>query len=52
MNADNVFEGGCLCGAIAEWWSAHGTFMRACAALPVIFGFFIIYAVTPRRQAA
>lgn len=36
--------------AVVEWWSAQGTaFMRTWAALPVIFGLFIIYAVTTRR---
>ncbi len=39
--------------AIVDWWSAQGTaFMRSWAALAVVFGLFIIYAVTPRRQAA
>ena len=39
--------------AIFDWWSAQGAaFLRSWAALPVIFGLFIIYAVAPRRQAA
>ncbi len=36
--------------AIVDWWSAQGTaFMRSWAALAVILGLFIIYAVAPRR---
>jgi hypothetical protein len=39
--------------AMVDWWSAHGpTFMRGWAALAVIFGLFIIYAVGPRRDVA
>jgi hypothetical protein len=39
--------------AMVDWWSAQGPlFMRAWAALAVIFGLFIVYAVTPRRPAA
>ena len=39
--------------AMVDWWSAQGLiFMRGWAALAVIFGFFIIYAVAPRRVAA
>jgi hypothetical protein len=38
--------------AMADWWFAQGiTFMRSWAALAVIFGLFIIYAVKPRRHA-
>ena len=38
--------------AIADWWFAQGTaFIRSWAALAVIFGLFISYAVAPRRQA-
>jgi hypothetical protein len=38
--------------AIVEWWSAQGVvFMRTWATVAVIFGIFIIYAVTPRRGA-
>lgn len=38
--------------AIVEWWSAQGVvFMRTWATVAVIFGIFIIYAVTPRRVA-
>jgi hypothetical protein len=38
--------------AIVEWWSAQGlAFMRAWATLAVIFGLFIAYAVTTRREA-
>ena len=37
--------------AIVEWWSAQGVvFMRTWATVAVIFGIFIIYAVTPRRR--
>ena len=36
---------------IVEWWSAQGVvFMRTWATVAVIFGIFIIYAVTPRRR--
>ncbi len=39
--------------AIINWWSAQGTaFMRCWAVLAAIFGLFIIYAVTTRRQTA
>jgi len=37
--------------AIVEWWSAQDVvFMRTWATVAVIFGIFIIYAVTPRRR--
>jgi hypothetical protein len=38
--------------AIVAWWFAQGgVFMRAWASLAVVFGLFIVYAVTPRRGA-
>lgn len=38
--------------AMVDWWSAHGSsFMRAWAALALIFGLFIIYATTPRVRS-
>lgn len=39
--------------AVFDWWSLQTPlFMRASAALAVVFGLFVIYALTPRRQAA
>lgn len=39
--------------AMVDWWSAQGPiFMRGWAALAMIFGLFIVYAVAPRRLAA
>lgn len=39
--------------AMLSWWSAQGPlFIRTWAALAVIFGLFIIYAVAPRRPSA
>jgi len=39
--------------AMLDWWSAHGpASTRLLAALPVIFGLFIIYAVAPRRRSS
>jgi len=40
--------------AILDWWSSQGSlFTRAWATVAVVFGFFIVYAVTsPRRSAA
>jgi hypothetical protein len=39
--------------AMVDWWSAQGPlFMRAWAALAVVFGLFIIYVIGPRRSAA
>ncbi len=40
--------------AMLDWWSSQGLlFMRAWAGVAVIFGLFIVYAVTsPRRAAA
>jgi hypothetical protein len=40
--------------AMLEWFSSHGPmFMRAWASLAVVFGGFVVYAVTsPRRAAA
>jgi hypothetical protein len=36
--------------AIVDWWAAQGTtFMQGWAAFALIFGLFIVYAVTPRR---
>lgn len=38
--------------AIVAWWSAQGVgFMRTWAVFALVFGLFIIYAVTPRRPA-
>ncbi len=40
-------------GPIVGWWSAQGpAFMRAWAVVAVAFGAFIVFAVTPRREAA
>jgi len=37
--------------AMVDWWSAQGLLvMRGWAALPMLFGLFIIYAVAPRRR--
>ena len=39
--------------AMVDWWSAQGPIvMRGWAALAMIFGLFIIYAVAPRRLVA
>ena len=39
--------------AVFDWWSSQSAlFMRAWSGLAVIFGLFVIYALTPRRQAA
>lgn len=38
--------------AFVEWWSAQGTaFMRTWAALAIMFGLFVLYAVMPRRSS-
>jgi len=39
--------------AVFDWWSLQTPlFMRAWAALAVVFGLFVIYALTSHRQAA
>ncbi len=40
--------------AMFEWWSAQGSlFTRAWATVAIVFGLFVVYAVTsPRRAAA
>jgi hypothetical protein len=39
--------------AVFDWWSSQSVlFMRAWSGLAVICGLFVIYALTPRRQAA
>jgi uncharacterized membrane protein len=39
--------------AVFDWWSSQSAlFMRAWSGLAVLFGLFVIYALTPRRQAA
>ena len=40
--------------AMLDWWSTQGSFfMRAWGIVPIVFGLFIVYAVTsPRRFAA
>ena len=38
--------------AVVDWWSAQGpAFMRAWAALAVVMGLVIVFAVAPRRAA-
>jgi hypothetical protein len=35
-----------------DWWAMHGSmFTRAWAALAVVFGLFVIYAITPSRRS-
>lgn len=38
---------------VLDWWTSQGDlFRRMVMGIPVIFGFFIVYAVTYRRRAA
>ncbi len=38
---------------MVDWWSASGPiFMRAWAAIAVVLGLFIVYAVSPPRRSA
>jgi hypothetical protein len=38
--------------AMVEWWAAQGTaFMRGWAAIAILIGLFIAFAVAPRRRA-
>jgi hypothetical protein len=35
-----------------DWWAMQGSmFTRAWAALAVVFGLFVIYAITPSRRS-